>query len=90
MICILPALEHEIFVNLTKAADQNGHFKVYNRETLLERWHANNPQRMGPILAVADDGYAFQDLWDEARKCEEEYNVTSDHMTKRTISAESK
>lgn len=45
---------------------------------------------MGPILAVADDGYAFQDLWDEARKCEEEYNVTSDHMTKRTISAESK
>lgn len=86
----MSALEDEIFVNLTKAADRNGHFKVYNHETLLERWHANNPQRMGPILSVADDGYAFQDLWDEARAREEKYNVTSDHMTARTIPAKSK
>lgn len=79
LICLFSALEDEIFVNLTKAADQNGHFKVYNHENLLERWHANNPHRMGPILAVANADYAFQDLWDDAKTKEKKHNLTSEH-----------
>lgn len=70
-------MENEIFTNFTKAAERNGHFKVYNQNNLPERWHANNERRMGPILAVADIEYGFQDLMDEAIKYKELYNVTS-------------
>lgn len=79
-ICKRLALEDEIYANLTRAAEKNGNFKVYNHENLLERWHANNPRRMGPILAVADEGYAFQDLWDEAKLHEIRDNVTSEQI----------
>ncbi|XP_055326227.1 bis(5'-adenosyl)-triphosphatase enpp4-like [Sitodiplosis mosellana] len=56
-------VEQEIFTDLTKAAQQNGHFKVYNQENLPTRWHANNARRMGPIIAVADINYGFHDLY---------------------------
>ena len=71
----IPVVEQEIFVNLTKAAEQNGHFKVYNENNLPDRWHAHNRRRMGPILALADVGYGFQDLFAAAKKYEEEFNV---------------
>lgn len=71
----IPVVEQEIFVNLTKAAEQNGHFKVYNEHNLPDRWHAHNRRRMGPILALADIGYGFQDLFAAAKKYEEEFNV---------------
>ncbi|GJL92355.1 ectonucleotide pyrophosphatase/phosphodiesterase [Hyphococcus sp.] len=32
-------------------------FKVYRREHLPERWHMNNPDRTGDIVAVADEGW---------------------------------
>lgn len=69
-------MENEIFIKLTKAAENNGNFKMYNQNNLPERWHANN-RRLGPILAVADVEYGFQDLMDEAIKYEKLYNVTS-------------
>lgn len=72
------AKESEIFEKLTKAAKENGHFKVYNKENILARWHANNTQRFGPIVAVADVPYAFQDMYDEAKWYEKEFNVTSE------------
>lgn len=72
--------ENEIFANLTKAAKQNGHFKVYNNETLPARWHADNSRRMGPILAVADVDYGFQDLIKTAKFYEKMYNVTSEFL----------
>lgn len=66
-----------MFVNFTKAAKQNGHFKVYNENNLPDRWHANNKRRLGPIIAVADVGYGFQDLMENAIKYKKMYNVTS-------------
>lgn len=74
------------FEILTKAAKENTHFKVYNGDTILPRWHANNTQRMGPILAVADVGYAFQDMYDEAKWYQKEFNVTR-KASKRKSSA---
>lgn len=70
--------ENAIFANLTKAAERNGHFKVYNSETLPARWHVDNSRRMGPIVAVADIDYGFQDLIALAKFYEEMYNVTSE------------
>lgn len=74
------AKENEIFVNLTKAAQLNGHFKVYNKFNLPKRWHANNTRRMGPIIAVADSGYAFQDLWQEAKMRYEKNDIPSEYI----------
>lgn len=70
--------ESAIFANLTKAAEQHGHFKVYNRTNIPARWHANNPTRMGPIFVVADVGYGFQDLMEAAKYYERAYNVPSE------------
>lgn len=72
------AKEDEIFANLTKAAHKNGHFKVYNQKTMPNRWHANNRRRLGPIVAVADVGYGFQDLMDYAKDYEKLYNISSE------------
>lgn len=65
-----------MFEKLTIAAKTNTHFKIYNKDTILQRWHANNTQRFGPIVAVADIGYAFQDMYDEAKWYEKTFNVT--------------
>lgn len=56
-------VEHRIFTKLSKAAEQNGHFNVYNQKNLPRRWHVNNTRRMGPIIVVADPHYGFQDLF---------------------------
>lgn len=69
--------ENEIFKKFTKAAKQNGHFKVYNQNNLPDRWHVNNERRFGPIIAVADVGYGFQDLMKNAIEYKKKYNVTS-------------
>ncbi|XP_055296553.1 ectonucleotide pyrophosphatase/phosphodiesterase family member 5-like isoform X2 [Sitodiplosis mosellana] len=69
-------VEHEIFANLTKGAEQNGHFKVYNEHNLPARWHAHNRRRMGPILVVADSGYGFQDMVIAAQNYRKKFNVS--------------
>lgn len=73
----------EIFAKLTKAAKENGHFKVYTPKTLPSRWHAKNARRMGPIIALADgnakEGYGFQDLMKAAKDYEKKYNITSEY-----------
>lgn len=76
-LIIILAKEKKIFAKLTKAAESNGHFKVYNRKNIPARWHVNNPKRMGPILALADVGYAFQDLRDSAEYHKKEFNISS-------------
>lgn len=68
--------DKEFYEILEKAASENGHFKVYTGDTILQRWHANNTQRMGPILAVADMGWAFQDMYLEAEWYRKAFNVT--------------
>lgn len=65
-------------MNLTEAANRNGHFKIYHKDNIPARWHANNPNRMGPIIAVADIEYAFQDLFEAAKYYERAYNISSE------------
>jgi ectonucleotide pyrophosphatase/phosphodiesterase family protein 5 len=52
-----------IYQKLLLAAEAHGHFKVFINTTLPERWHFNNKIRVGPITAVADLGYGFQDMY---------------------------
>lgn len=74
---LITALQNKIFAKLTKAAEQNGHFKVYDRNNLPAKWHMQNERRMGPILAVADFNYAFHDMIFTAEYYKETYNISS-------------
>lgn len=65
-------------MNLTKAADQNGHFRVYNQQNMPVRWHANNSRRNGPIIVVADVGYVFHDLIEMAKIYKNLFNVSGE------------
>lgn len=71
------AKDDAVYAKLTKAAKENGHFKVYNQKNIPARWHVNNTRRLGPILVVADSGYGFQDLMANAIVYEKEYNIPS-------------
>lgn len=51
---------------------------MYNSKNLPSRWHANNANRMGPIIAVADIDYGFQDLMESAKFYAKKYNIPSE------------
>lgn len=50
---------------------------MYNHKTILQRWHVNNTQRLGPIIAVADINYAFQDMAETAEFYKKTYKIPS-------------
>ncbi|PSN31416.1 Ectonucleotide pyrophosphatase/phosphodiesterase family member 5 [Blattella germanica] len=54
--------KENVVYNALNAASQNAKFSVYRRNEIPERWHYRQSSRTPPILAVADGGYAFQDL----------------------------
>lgn len=56
-------MEEEVFSNLTRAAEENGHFKIYLADDMPKRWHSSFPPRNGPIMALADSGYGFLNMW---------------------------
>lgn len=53
--------------NLTKGSQSVGNtFNAFTDDQLPERWSVRNEQRFGPCVAVAEPGYAFQDMYDLA------------------------
>ena len=48
--------------NALKTASQTANFSIYQPSELPQRWHYGQSSRTPPLLAVADIGYAFQDL----------------------------
>lgn len=70
------ANESDILRRLQNGARENGHFRVFTRENLPERWHLLNEQRMGPILVVADVNYGFQDRFKKAEGYLKKYNLS--------------
>ncbi|XP_041771160.1 bis(5'-adenosyl)-triphosphatase ENPP4-like [Anopheles merus] len=63
---IVPKVEQdrsELYRQLRRAADADGRFEVYMVENLPARWQYNNTRRTGPITAVAQLGYVFDDMW---------------------------
>lgn len=61
---------------LRAGAAANGHFAVYTVDELPERWHLQRSGRLGPIVAVAAEGWAFEDMFETAAYYERTYNVT--------------
>ncbi|XP_049860995.1 ectonucleotide pyrophosphatase/phosphodiesterase family member 5-like [Schistocerca gregaria] len=53
--------EFEDVYNALKVASEVENFTVYKRDELFERWHYNN-ERTPPLLLLADEGFAFDDV----------------------------
>ncbi|XP_021925449.1 ectonucleotide pyrophosphatase/phosphodiesterase family member 5-like [Zootermopsis nevadensis] len=51
-----------IVYNTLKTASRTANFSIYQSNELPQRWHYGQSPRTPPLLAVADTGYAFQDL----------------------------
>jgi ectonucleotide pyrophosphatase/phosphodiesterase family member 5 len=72
----------KIYEKLMKEAEKTGKFKVYLDSTLPKRWHFNNKIRTGPITAVADLGYGFQDMFQAADYYERAYKIPKTNTTR--------
>lgn len=71
-----PTYFHEVYTTL-RAAALHLPFNVYKNNNVPRRWKLDNPRRMGPILAVADPPYAFEDLIGLAKWQEKHLGVPS-------------
>jgi len=76
-----PGNEWMVTQQLVAASQESGHFKVYNANNLPSRWKINHPYRFGPLIVVADQNYAFQDMEKLADKYEREHNVKKTPFT---------
>lgn len=77
-----PADTVAIYKKLLDESSLKGKFRVYVNTSIPERWHFRNKYRVGPITAVADLGYGFQDMYDEAKWYEKEYKIPVTPTTK--------
>jgi ectonucleotide pyrophosphatase/phosphodiesterase family protein 5 len=58
-----PGREENLVTYLRKLSyDTGGHFDVYSKDEIPERWHYRNHVRIAPVIAVAHAGHAFQIL----------------------------
>lgn len=73
----VPGYHDEIMERLTKASEIEGHFKVYDKSNVPERWRMSHNRRFGPIIAVAEPKYGFQDMNDYAKWFQDNFNVPS-------------
>lgn len=48
---------------------------MFQKKELLDRWHFKNNNRTPPIFALADVGYGFQDLLDNANYYMKEHKI---------------
>jgi hypothetical protein len=74
-----------VVYNALKTATQTANFSIYRSSELPQRWHYGQSPRTPPLLAVADVGYAFQDLieWYE-EWFQQKFNRTCKNMQSRT------
>lgn len=82
---IVPDVETDteaIYTSLAAEAEKSGHFKVYYNKDFPDRWRFHNKYRVGPITAVADLGFGFQDMYDAAKWYKKAYNITITPTTK--------
>lgn len=75
---IVPDIASEreaIFKQLLNASTILKTFKVFKNEDLPARWHFNNKDRVGPITVLADLGFGFHDMYENAKYYEEAYHI---------------
>nr|CAD7394864.1 unnamed protein product [Timema cristinae] len=66
-------------------ASLHDNFSVFKRADIPERWHFKNNNRTPPILAVADEGYAFDDLFVYQDYYIHNYNITREQSVTKPL-----
>ncbi|PSN31417.1 Bis(5'-adenosyl)-triphosphatase enpp4 [Blattella germanica] len=54
--------EDIIYNALKNASRDHGHFSVFRKHEILDRWYYKNNRRAPPIFVLADESYAFNDM----------------------------
>nr|CAD7394866.1 unnamed protein product [Timema cristinae] len=67
--------ENTVYQTL-KTSSKNRHYKIYRKAELPERWHYKNNLRTPPLLAVADEGYGFHDMYAAEQYFASEWHIT--------------
>lgn len=71
------ALHEVVLARLRLGARRSaGRYAIYTSDELPKRWALRNAERVGPIVAVAAEGWAFEDMFETVAFYEREYNVT--------------
>lgn len=70
----LAAYDERIYNLLKNDTVVHGHYRVFRKNELLDRWHYKHNKRVPPIFLLADEGYAFQDIKQAAEKYSKENN----------------
>lgn len=70
-----------VYSRLVDGAKRNGHFTVYKKEEIPDKYHFGKNPRIAPIFIVADTRYAFNDMYEKIEHYEETYNFTSNNQT---------
>lgn len=60
---------------LQSAARKSNTFNVYKYKDLPARWHFQNIDRVAPITIVANQNYAFDDMWTNVAAYEKQFNI---------------
>lgn len=67
--------EEDVYNRLTKAAKEVGHFAVYKKQQLPDRWRFKNNLRTPPIFVLAEENYGFQDIAENINWFAGKYNI---------------
>ncbi|XP_012251078.2 ectonucleotide pyrophosphatase/phosphodiesterase family member 5-like isoform X2 [Athalia rosae] len=70
-----------VYEQLLRAKRELGHFTVFKREEIPDRFHYGKNPRVAPIYVIADIGYVFQDYWNNIRGLEKQWNYTATNET---------
>lgn len=71
--------EESVYNELKKAAKEVGHFTVYKKEELLDRWNFKNNPRTPPIFVLAEENYGFQDISDNINWYAGKHNIRGEY-----------
>ncbi|XP_046738704.1 ectonucleotide pyrophosphatase/phosphodiesterase family member 5-like isoform X2 [Diprion similis] len=70
-----------VYKQLVDAANKTGHFTVYKKEEIPDRYHFRKNPRVPPIFIVAEIGYAFSDVYKSIEYYEKMQNLTVNNLT---------
>jgi hypothetical protein len=71
---LISASENDVYKKLKDHANEVHTYKVYMKADIPENFHYRNCERTPPILAVAEPGHAFQDLYKKIEYYEKTFN----------------
>lgn len=65
----------DLYKILLNASSLEKTFKVYRNKDLPDRWKYRNERRTGPVTVVAEESFAFDDMWQTAQWYATNFNI---------------